>query len=263
MKKPLALLVLLLLLSGAAAVEIGSHTIEIKVDKEGYAHIIETYQLVFESPFEFREFKVKAEENSSSRLAWMADFNWFYTRFGESANNDVEVSFITFDEINRNLTLDYWLENTFATLIKDEPRETFWSIEDRQLVDFQEGGSINVPQNTRILIILPLEVEINTAQLSSKANAVGNTVELSGIRTNYINLQYTIRKPITSPIGPFEIIQNLFGETSNIVFLGILLIVLILAAWKRKEIGGKIEDYIVEHSKLESIEEEEEIELEA
>lgn len=261
MKKFLPLLVLFLLLANAAALEVNNRTIQISIDKQGYAHIIENYFLRFSHPFEFEQFKTEAEENKSSLLAWGADFNWFYPHFGDRIGTSAPKYYVTFDESERLLTLDYTLTERFANLESEEARETFWKISDRRLSEFEKQGLIVIPENTTMSITLPPEAEINLAKLSSNAKVEGNTVMLHAISTNYINLQYSISKPIAS-VDSYEIIQNLLTGSENILIIAVLIVIAALVFWRRRGISERIEKYIIEHSEIESKEPEEETEIE-
>src|SRR3989344_6123448 len=115
MRAALVLVFLAILMGSAAAVQLNTHYIEINLDSEGKAQIIEKYELTFFSSLELEQFRNKVSDNSASIDAWKAedDFSFFYPRFAEAAGNNLDKSFVTPNEEERNLTLEYYIEQPF------------------------------------------------------------------------------------------------------------------------------------------------------
>lgn len=261
MKKALTTFAFLLVFAAfASAITIQKLEMAVEIDEAGLAHVTENYSLKFSlfSP-EFEGFKKNKEENGSSLMAWMVDYDWFFPHFGGEPTRAISRSFVEFDERDNILTLDYFLKDKFAIVSSDEPRQTKWKISDNKLKSFEAGGLIVVPENTEIIFRLPSNAEVSKSQLSKQAKVEDSTVILSGISTNFVNLEYSMPKPIVSA-NPFDEVVK--AARSYWVFLLAILLVLAGAAFaKRKEVSKRIEDYIIEHSELEAGEPEEELEF--
>ncbi|MFH1256919.1 MAG: hypothetical protein V1494_06545 [Candidatus Diapherotrites archaeon] len=252
-----------LLSAGVSAIKVSNHLIEINVDRDGFAHVIENYELVFNA-LEADEFMQAAQENSSSLLAWQADYNWFFPRLGETNGlNVVKASYVTFDEKNNTLTLDYFIQDQIARIQKDAPRATMWFIADEQLSAFENQGVISIPEATRIVFNLPSGAEVAKESLTPKATVFGNSIVLSGVTTNYINITYSIAKPIAPTVNAFALLKDFFSEPQNIILPALIVIIVVaLVFWKREKLREKIEGYVIEHSDLEATEPSEETEVE-
>lgn len=261
MKKTIIFCILILLSLNATAIEVQQHLIEVELNEDGFAKIIEKYELRFEDILEIDSFNKKAQQNSSSILAWRADFEFFAPRF-ENSNNRIIRSSISYEEIARTLILEYELEKPLASILKDEPREILFSISGQQLNFFIEEGLIVIPHNTQITITTPINAQILGHNSPAQIPINNNTVFLSGISTSHIDIRYIISKPISTTVNSLELIQEFFSTSSNIIIIVIVLLLIVGIFWKKDRISKKIEDYIVEHSEIEHSGTEEEIELE-
>lgn len=251
------LFALLIMVSSANALRIDSIDIEIDLDKEGYAQITEKYNLGFFAG-ELDEFKEDASGNSASLDAWQVDYPWFDPHFAELS--ELRETHITFDESNRALLLDYTLKQGFAELTGDMPRTSEWTIPDRRFSDFLEQSTISIPSNIAIKIQLPAGSVINRNELVQEAQVFETTVALSGVSTSKVGLMYAVPKPIAQPLDIF----SLLGQTNIMFLFSIIVVVAVLVYLKRESISSRIEDYIVDNSKIEPHKEGEgEIEIEA
>jgi len=260
MKKIIIFCVLFLFTANTHALEIQKHLISVELDETGFARIVETYVIEFDDILEIDSFTLKAQQNSSSILAWRADFEFFSPRF-ENPGNRIIRSSISFDEIERTLILEYELENALTTILKDEPRETLFSISGKQLNYFIEEGLIVIPQNTQITIVVPQNAQILGHNSPAQIPINENKVFLSGISTSHIDLQYVIAKPISTRVNSLELIQDFLSTSSNIIIIIVALIIIAIIFWKKDRISKRIENYIVDHSELEHSQTQEEIEL--
>ncbi len=256
MKKICAIMLMLLLAHGAAALKVDRLNVQISVDDQGFASVTENYTLGFISDFEFSDFKLEAKKNASSLNAWESDYNFFGTHFAGPTGNTITSSAITFDETSRALTLGYGLEKKFARLQSSEQRSDTYTIQDTQLAAFNVAGTIVIPENTTITINLPVNSQVDASGLPDKVQVInGNQVLLNGIQSNSINVQYSVSKSI-APSG-IEIINGI----SNIYIFAPVIALLIIGIFaKREEIEKRIEDYLVDHSEIKP-RESEEIEL--
>ena len=82
----------------------------------------------------------------------------------------------------------------------------------------------------------------------------------NNIGTNPIRLEYSVRKPIASNLELSKSLLDALSDQQMNIILPIaivLLIVLMLGVWKRKDIGDRVEDYIISHSEIKSYDTEE------
>ncbi|MBI4210658.1 MAG: hypothetical protein HY544_04095 [Candidatus Diapherotrites archaeon] len=248
MKKCAALLAIAMILIISApgfAVKLKNVQITVSLDNEGKGSVTESYQLEFETLSEVQSFEKTARENSSSLRAWEADYGFFYPHFEKPLGGIKDSTSISVSEESGNITLKYSPNETFARIEGREQRSDVYAIDYRQLQQFNAGGTIVIPENTTINIVLPSNSEINAAKLPPKASVNGNTVTLTGIQSNSITVEYRVFKPI----APRS--DDLVYQISNwyILFPAVLIILGILYL-KREEIEEKIESYLVEHSDM-------------
>ncbi len=251
-------LVLVLLIS-AGAQNLTRHLIEIDVDRGGYAKVTEIYSLDFTDKNSLGNFLKNVAENGPSLDAWRSDYSWLFPHFGSMTRIS---AYITFDDRERAVILNYSIDDKFAKLESESARTANWRILDSRFSNFAKGGIIIIPKSTEIKIVLPVGARIDEAKLTSHAKRIEDAIVLSGISTTYINLQYVLEKPIAPPLDLSQLIRQFMASELNLVFVAIVAILIALAIWKRRPIAQRIENYIVEHSSIESKRQEEEVELE-
>ena len=262
MRTALILVFLAILAGSTAALQLNTHYIEINLDSEGKTQIIEKYEITFFSNLEIEQFKEKVAENSSSIDAWKVDYPFFYPRFAEAAGNKLDASFVTFDEEQRTLTLEYYLEQPIALMQKDEPRATLWTISDSQFGAYIKQSLIIVPQNTIIRINLPSNGRAIPNDIPVEAAIQGNSITISGITTNNLNIKYIIQKPLSPSFNSFQFVRGFFFQPSNYIYILLIGVVIVIVYWKRKIVASKIEKYIEEHSEIEQAKPEDDVDLE-
>lgn len=260
MKKSAAVLALVFLSSQVLALQLQSHLIEMEVDEGGKAKVIEKYTLLFLDTNEKILFKERAERNSSSILAWKADFEFFYPRF-ESQENRVLRSTVSYEQEKNTLLVEYELENPLMTLLEDKPRETRFNFSGKQLNAFIKEGLIVIPSNTLISITLPQRTQIAGEALPTQVEVNENKILIKPISTSHLTIEYIISKPISTRVNSLEIIREFFSNSSNVLIIVAALFAIGIIYWKKDKIEEKIENYIVEHSEIERGERDEEIEL--
>lgn len=245
MRKTLIFCILAAFALPAGALGVEKLGITVNVDGQGYASITENYQISFISDFEFNDFKESAKRNASSLSSWQATHDFFKPHFGETAGNSIMTSSITFDEVSRTVILRYSLQEKFAALERSEQRTDFFVVPDSRLAAFNTGGTIVVPDNTRIDVMLPQNSEVDVSSLPEKVEVAGNRVSLGGIQSNSVEIRYSVLKPIAPSSN--DILQGISG-----IYILAPVIALLLAGIyvKRQEIEKRIEDYLVEHSEI-------------
>jgi len=247
-----------MLLAGTASALNTDHlTIEIALDNQGSATITENYLLSFVSPFEERSFRDLALENSSNLLAWQSQLEFFFPHFESIAGNSRSTTSITYDEKSKTIILRYILKEKFARIISKEQRSDSFVIDQKQWSAFKESGSIVIPENTTVRLLFPANTEIDSDKLPSNAIVEGNIIELSGIQSNFINVEYKIAKPILP--GSDDLFENITGIYT--IAIPILIVILLIGYVKREDIESKVENYLVAHSEVNFREPEEELDF--
>ncbi|MFH1586437.1 MAG: hypothetical protein ABID38_01110 [Candidatus Diapherotrites archaeon] len=267
MKKFIALALLFCLIVPVVnSLSVRENIITVEVDDEGNAKITEKYELSFFAG-ERDIFAQTASENTSSIDAWRADFSWFGPHFGEiQGENRIHDVSISYGE--NSVTFEYGLDG-IAVIESDTLRETDWKFREDVFQNFISGGLISIPDETKIQFILPFEAEISADLLPPEATLFGpNNVELHGTNRTIINIEYRVPKPIVPEgLDLFSLISGIVLEIISdynlLVLSGLFLLIVFGGAYlKRKEISGRVQEYIVNHSELETGIGEEEIEVE-
>lgn len=247
------------LLSHASAQNLTRHLIEIDIDRAGYAKVTEIYSLDFPDKNSLGNFLKNVAENGPSLDAWKSDYPWLFPHFG----NTTRISaYITFDDREKAVILNYDIDDKFTKLESEGVRTENWRLLDSKFGNFANGGIIIIPKAVEIKIVLPAGARIDGAKLTSHAKRIEDAIVLNGISTTYINLQYALEKPIAPPLDFPQLIKQFMASELNIVFVAIVAILIALAIWKRRPIAQKIENYVVAHSSIEAKAPEEEVELE-
>ena len=247
MKKSFFVCCILLFSMTVNAVTVENLNIDTQVNADGFAEITETYFLRFDTPFEKNAFYETAIKNSSSIYAWSSENDFFFPHF-EPSIDKLSSSSISFDNQAEKIIFTYTMKKRFANLIAEGQRADSFSIDDKQLFTFNESGTIVIPENTLIKIILPPNTEIETMELPEKAQLIGNTLLLSGIQSNVIKLQYKVLKPIAPNTTDFlDLILGL-----NSILLPLLIALIIIIYFKKEKIEEKIESYLVDHSEIQN-----------
>jgi len=258
MRKAILAAFLLILFGYAHALQLNTHTIEINLDAEGKAQIIEKYELTFFSNLEVEQFNEKAGLNSSSLDAWKVDYPFFFPRFAGAAGNELDASFVTFDNEQKVLTLEYYLEKPFAVLEKDEPRAALWTVPDSHFQAYIKQNLIIIPQNTVIRINPPSNARIIPGEIQFQENFI----TISGITTNNLNIKYVVQRPISPSFNSIQLVRNFLFQPSNYIYIFIAVVGIALIYRSRKSISSKVEKYIEDHSEMGQAKDEEEMDLE-
>ena len=255
----MAAVLAIFLLSYASAQTLTRHLIEIDIDRTGHAKVTEIYSLDFSDKNSLGNFLKNVAENGPSLDAWKSDYSWLFPHFGSQTRIS---AYITFDDKEKAVILNYTVDDKFAKLESEGIRTANWRLLDSKFSNFAKGGIIIIPKDVEIKIVLPVGARIDEAKLTSHAKRIEDAIVLNGISTTYVNLQYSLEKPIAPPVDFTQLIKQFMASELNIVFVAIVAILVALAIWKRRRIAEKIENYIVAHSSIESKAPEEEVELE-
>jgi hypothetical protein len=247
MKKKFFALFFVMFMISASGAALESLEITINVEKDGAASVTEKYTLMLRSYLEVSEFEKKIVENASSISAWENTYHFFYPHINRE---DVLRSEIYSDPANREITLTYYLKSNIARVIEDLPRSTEWEIRDSVLKEFISGGTIQIPEGTRITFVLPSSAQIRTANVQG-AEIMGNVIIFSRSVLTNVRINYSIPKGLAPNIEPVNILEFFSDKESITAIAAVALIIISLGYWKKKEIGHAVENYIVEHSEIE------------
>lgn len=259
MVRPLLVLLGILFMSSTA---LGLNTdflgIEVNVDEEGNARVIERYVLGFAHGFERNEFLRDADKYGGDLLLWGSDpdFNFFFPHFVKGNKYGTTTS-IAFIEQTNSLLLEYQTKD--IVIAKEEgSRSITWSINDSAFDSFfEDTGSIKIPSNARLEFILPLSSEIQMESIPAGVEINGNRIVLTGISVNFDSLEYRVIKPIAPRLSAIDI----FTSPDMVMVVAVLGVIAVLLFVKRKDISTRIEDYVVANSSIEVEEESDEMDL--
>jgi len=207
-----------------------------------------------------QEFRQKNAEIGISLDAWKAFDSRIFPHIGnENELNRAEVGFV--ENNSKYLEIKYSLSQPVAEKKVETSRIIEFSLLSKFFGQFLQGGVFVIPEGTSISVQLPNFSEIE-APIKPEAAASANTVTWQGYKSsNVLQLNYHIVKQIAS-INLSQSIASLVGSPLFIVFVIIAIIIIAIVLRKRKTISEKIENYIVENSKLggkeEAVEEEKE-----
>ena len=250
-RKILVLIAVLLFFSTAYA-QVYTHTlhsIEITVDKEGRAAVVERFFLVFPNARQLLDFRDKSTELGVDLQKWNEFDSKIYPHIG--AKEDVRNAFISLiEEPQKYLELRYALADPLMTKAGETSRIVTYALDDGQFREYDTGSFIVIPQSTIISIILPTPIEI-VGTISPDATFANNTVTWTGYKsTNNLALKYNLFKQIASQFEVSKAISGFLASDYSTIVLIALLAVIITLYMKRRKIAGRMENYIIEHSEL-------------
>lgn len=248
----LALLIITSLAS-AQTYSIYSRIINIQVDAEGKAKISEKFFLGFPTEQEKINFRTKSTELGSDIDKWTV----FNSAFGPSVgSNNIINGKISYTESQESyLELNYELSDALMSKGKDATLMTEYSLKAIYFNKFYETNLWVIPGNTRISIELPPGAEIKDtidppAEIS--ANGLRRVVTWQGYKkTNSLTLNYVMWKKVVPAINLNQLTDILFKTQEGLTFFGIIIIIILAVAWKRKKIISKIENFVENNSVIE------------
>jgi len=251
-----ALLPLLLFACSAAGqpYAIDKHVIEINLDQIGNATINERFFIRFQDQNQLDEFRLKVKEIGVNVDTWKAYDSRIALSIGQESGITVrKVSFV--EEPNPYLEINYATNEPLMEKKQETTRVIDYSVKTKFFNGFLDGSLWVIPAGMTITINLPSGAAV---QQPIEPNAVvnGSSVTWDGSKSsNKLTLNYQMFKQITSfDLG--KALQAIMQSDLFWIIIPVLAIACILAAWKRKAVGEKIENYIVAHSDMHGGEEE-------
>lgn len=259
MEKKILLLFFLFMFFSAScqAVSLVKHEIIVSLDEMGEAAFEEKYFLNL-TPVEKPKFIEDVEENGKSLIKWRNDYDFIFPRFGST--DDLESINFTFDEEALMLELVYSLKTEVVQKVEETARSIKYSIPSSFFEKFIKGTTIEIPDNTQIIIEIPRNAFVEREEITKEVQIQDSKFFLQGFRGSNIFLFYNINKPIAPPLDTQQLIEQALSNPLNQVVLAVIIVLLALAYFWRGGVVDKIEGFIVRHSQIG--EKEEEIEIE-
>ena len=227
-----------------------SHTIEINVDIEGNAQVIERYYLSFQNELQLVNFRQTVSEIGVSIEGWNEYDERIYPRIGQE--KDIVVSGISFIENTDSLDfleMNYFLKSPVMEKKNETSRVIEYRLKASALSSFVDGSLWVIPSGTSITVQLPRGVEIEKP-VKPDAVVSENTVVWAGyVFGNELELNYLVFKQISS-FDLDQALQELMQSELFIIFVAATALVLIIVFAKRKSIGNKVQNYVIRHSDL-------------
>ncbi len=256
---PLLLLLFILCPANAQVFQITQHTIDIKIDKDGFGEIVERFYLSFPNEFQLQQFKKKYEELQTDLDKWSLFNERFRIHIGTKDEIKPGSGLITFNMDEKFLEIRYSLINPLMGKNLDEStgRSIVFELNRWVLKEFLQGELYTIPKNTTISFTLPAQATVERSDVFDGATISNNLKPVikipGGISTNTIKIKYTYWTQIAPSFSLAymvkDFVENTNKETQTIVLLALLVFVGAVY-WKRKSLGGKIEAFIIKNSKL-------------
>lgn len=255
MKKFVFLLVLVLFLGTVNAIDysIWWHNVDIDVEAEGSAKVIERFHILFgteEDQLEMRQLSI----NYGSNLSLWEDFDSkFKSNIGDARAVNKKITYSEGDEIY--LQIEYDLIDSLMALGKETSLVEEYSIKANYLNNFYESGLWVIPDNTTLTITLPAGAEIrDTIQPTAVINNIGSRkiITWTGYKSsNELRVSYFVWKKIDPIIDINKFTNFIFRTNEGLIILFIIAILIGALIWKRKIITEKIEKFVEDNTIIE------------
>jgi len=234
-------------------IKIKQTKIELNTKEDGFAVISEKYFFEFMSQDELDYFIETAKRNGSSLSSWFVFDNRIFPHIGE---NDLDIKKASVEFVESGL------ENSFLSIVYENESPLFiekqektgrfveWSFNSKKLNNFLSGGIIIIPENIVLEISLPSNAEIK----ESNFGAVNGLIVLAGYKTtSKINIVFAVKENIAPSFNLSAAIQGIVSNRDTAVILVVILIVVSFTAYfKRDSITEKIDNFIINNSKIEA-----------
>lgn len=241
-------------LAAAQVHQITTRSIQINVDETGNAEVTEKFFLSFPNDFQLQQFRTETEKIGVDLAAWQ-QFNPGFTPSigGRSRARVSDIGFVETE--SKYLEMKYTLDEPIMSKTNETSRVIEYSLNSKFFSGFIEGSLWVIPNDVTIIVDLPLQSEIQEP-VKPEANVTGNRVIWTGYKsTNILSLSYLRFKQIAS-LNLNEVVAAIMGSEFFPLLIAIAIIVAIVWFWKRKAIAARIEAYIIEHSDLSAMENE-------
>ena len=240
-------------LANAQAYNITTNSIELKVDEQGYAEVTEKLFLSFPNEYHLQLFRAEIEKIGVDLDAWREFDAEFSPSIG--TGETVLVSDISFVEAeSKYLEMKYSFNEPVMTKKSETSRAVEFSLNEKFFGNFLEGSLWVIPGNVTIIVDMPVQAEIKDA-VKPEANVSGNRVVWTGYKsTNVLALNYVVFRQI-STFTLNDLAETLANSEFFPYIAAAAALLALIVLWKRKAIAGRIETYVIEHSDLSNMEE--------
>lgn len=258
---PVFFALFMLFFSGACAYRISKVLIQIDVKDGGTAKVVETYTVDFRNAADLANFRNAVQKNGSSLETWRVYDSNITTHIDSVKGGTGRVIFEE-KEAEKLVSLEYETLDAFMLKKSETSRKIEWGINSAVFGSFEAGSVYAIPNNTDISIVLPKKAVLEIESMIPNADIIGNSINWRGPInvSGKLVLNYSTEKQIGPTIGISSAMQDFVSSDAAPTVAAAIVAVCALAYWKRKAISKKIENYVVDHSKIEAkqgIEEEE------
>ncbi len=239
-------LAFLLLAATIHAAELTGQQYFISVQENATGKIVELYYFSFLDSADKEEFQKTVQKNGSSLLAWQAFDSDIHIHFGELS--DVANATFQFDAESDALVLQYDADYAIVQKTAEDPRTETWTFNSKLFREFDKGSIYVIPSTSTVDIVLPLNAIV--VNVPEKAVVSENRIRFSNVSQTSLDIQYTLPKTIAPAPDTATLLKEFFDNRFNLIIVAILILFLVFVLWKRKEVGKKIEDFVVAHSEI-------------
>ncbi|MFA5357348.1 MAG: hypothetical protein WC308_00280 [archaeon] len=256
---PIALILFFLIVPVyAQEYEIGTHEVRIQVDSNGNASATERFYLNFPNETERASFRTTSTQLGSDMDKWLQ----FNSKFQPNIKNpNAKDGGISNKKIYYNegqdtyLEISYNLDDPLMAKLNETPTGSEFALKAIFLNNFFEFGLWVIPDNTKIIIELPLEAEVREpVEPAAVVSQIGSkkVVQWEGYKSgNNLELRYVLWKQIAIDFNLFTTLNNLIFTETGISIIIIVAIIIGAIFYSRKKISQKVEDFVADNSKLE------------
>ncbi|MEK6958605.1 MAG: hypothetical protein AABW59_01025 [archaeon] len=229
------------------------HSINMQVDTEGKASVIEKFFMIFPNDTEKISFRDQSKTLGLDISTWTNFDSRFKTSIGQ---NNITNTKIIYNEGEANyLEISYDLTDSLMAKGKETNMVTEYSIKATFLNDFYQSGIWVIPDGTSISIELPPgaetkdQIEPQAAIINAGARKV---ITWQGYKSsNKITLDYILWKKITPVVDLNSIVSFLFKTTEGLALIAAIIVLLFVTIIFRKKIFAKLEEFVENNSIIE------------
>lgn len=250
------ILILLIIACSVNAISLRKLEVNVALDEEGYASVSEKYFMKL-AGLEVNMFKEDVQNNGKNLSRWKQGYDYIYPRFGDSENiGNIELNF---NEDAKTLDISYDITSPIAEKITEEIRTSKWKLYDSAFEKFVVGTTIQIPENTQVIIELPKNSIFNTNESSQEINVIEGKLSIQNFQGSNLSISYNIEKPIAPPLDTQQFFFEFFNNQLNQMMLAVIIAAVLILYFLRDKITTRIENFIISHSEIETQKTEEKI----
>lgn len=232
---------------------ITQHKVNIQLNTEGKANVIERFYIYFPNEEAKVSFREKSAELGSDLDKWTLFNNLIEPSIG--SNNQANKKILYTEGDSSYLEISYEIIDPIMSKGKETTMMEEYSIKVTFFNNYYQSGLWVIPDNTSITIELPPGADTSeTVEPEASIGATGTrkTITWTGYKSsNKLSLNYILWKKIAPVIDMTSIINFLFKTMEGLTLIGIIVIVIVATIWKRKKISAKIEEFVENNSLIE------------